>query len=116
MEFYQSAFGLSRRFATPDNDYGELQTGETILSFASFDLANANLKNGFTGSSQTQKPFGMELALVTEDVPAIMEKAMQLGAKLVESPVLKPWGQTVGYLQDIDGFLLEICSPIKADK
>jgi hypothetical protein len=24
----------------------------------------------------------------------------------------KPWGQTVGYVRDPDGFLVEICSPI----
>ena len=26
--------------------------------------------------------------------------------------VTKPWGQTVGYIRDIDGFLIEICTPM----
>ena len=33
--FYERAFGLTRRFVSPDNDYGELDTGATTLSFAS---------------------------------------------------------------------------------
>jgi lactoylglutathione lyase len=48
VEFYEKAFGLVRKFVTPDNDYGELLVGETTLSFASTLLAKSNLSNGFT--------------------------------------------------------------------
>jgi lactoylglutathione lyase len=113
IEFYEQSFGFNRKFITPENDYGELITGETTISFASKQLANSNLKNGFIESSPTEKPFGIELALVTDNVADIIEKAVKLGALLVEQPILKPWGQTVGYIRDIDGFLLEICTPIK---
>jgi lactoylglutathione lyase len=113
MEFYETAFGFKRKFITSENDYGELLTGETTLSFVSKELANSNLKNGFLESSQIDKPFGIELALVTDNVQAIIEKAIELGAILTEQPIQKPWGQTVGYIRDIDGFLLEICTPIK---
>ena len=112
VEFYESAFGFERKFITPENDYAELLTGETTISFASLGLAHSNLKNGFLASQQEGKPFGMELGLVTENVQEIMDKAIGLGAMIVESPVQKPWGQTVGYIRDIDGFLLEICSPM----
>jgi lactoylglutathione lyase len=44
IEFYEKAFGFERKFITPDSDYGELNTGETTLSFASKELANSNLK------------------------------------------------------------------------
>jgi hypothetical protein len=27
-------------------------------------------------------------------------------------PTVKPWGQTVSYVRDLDGFLVEICSPM----
>jgi lactoylglutathione lyase len=37
---------------------------------------------------------------------------MQAGAIIAEEPKQKPWGQTVAYLRDIDGFLIEICTPI----
>jgi lactoylglutathione lyase len=113
IEFYESAFGFQRKFITPENDYGELLTGETTISFVSKQLANSNLKKGFIESSQTEKPFGIELALVTDNVQDIIEKSVNLGALLVEQPVQKPWGQTVGYIRDLDGFLLEICTPLK---
>lgn len=113
IEFYESAFGFARKFITPENDYGELLTGETTISFVSKELANSNLKNGFIESSQADKPFGIELALVTDNVQEIIEKSVILGAIVVEQPIQKPWGQTVGYIRDIDGFLLEICTPMK---
>ena len=112
IEFYESAFGFQRKFITPENDYGELLTGETTISFASLELANSNLRNGFLVSKQANKPFGIELGLVTENVHQVIEKALEVGAIIVEEPKEKPWGQTVGYIQDLDGFLLEICTPV----
>jgi lactoylglutathione lyase len=35
IKFYEKAFGFERIFVTPENDYGELSTGNTTLSFAS---------------------------------------------------------------------------------
>jgi uncharacterized glyoxalase superfamily protein PhnB len=110
--FYESAFGFSRKFITPENDYAELATGETTLSFVSLELANSNLQKGFRTSHQGDKPFGIELALVTDHVQEVIDKALEHGAIVDEKPIEKPWGQTVGYIRDIDGFLLEICSPI----
>jgi lactoylglutathione lyase len=113
IEFYEAAFGFQRKFITPENDYAELITGETTISFVSLDLANSNLTNGFMVSKQADKPFGIELALITDNVNEIIDKALKAGAIAVEHPVQKPWGQTVGYIRDIDGFLLEICTPMK---
>lgn len=113
IEFYEKAFGFNRKFITPENDYGELSTGETTISFVSKDLANSNLKNGFIESSQLEKPFGIELALITDDVQKVIDRAIELGALVAEEAIQKPWGQTVSYIRDIDGFLLEICTPIK---
>jgi lactoylglutathione lyase len=110
--FYEAAFGLQRKFVTPENDYGELLTGETTLAFASLALAQSNLPDGFLASTALAQPFGIELGLVTEDVPATMAHAIAHGATLYKAAAEKPWGQTVGYLRDLDGFLLEICSPM----
>ncbi len=110
--FYEKAFGFSRKFVTPENDYGELETGQTTLAFASKDLAHSNLKNGFIESNLAQKPFANEIGLVTDNVIEIVELAKQNGATVLEEPKEKPWGQTVAYIRDIDGFLIEICTPI----
>lgn len=113
IEFYEKAFGFTRKFVNPENDYGELLTGDTTISFVSQDLANSNLKNGFIESSQLNKPFGIELAFATHKVQEIIDISVGIGASIVEPPIQKPWGQTVGYIRDLDGFLLEICTPIQ---
>lgn len=112
VEFYEKAFGFTRKFVTPENDYGELLVGETTLSFASTTLAKSNLKDGFTESNLKEKPFGIEIAFTTENVEETVLAAINAGATIAESPKTKPWGQVVAYVRDIDGFLVEICTPM----
>lgn len=112
IKFYEQAFGFSRKFITPECDYGELSVGETTLSFASHSLAKTNLSDGYIESSLAQKTFGIELGFTTNDVAATIESAVNSGATLVVKPKVKPWGQTVAYIRDLDGFLVEICTPM----
>lgn len=112
IEFYEQSFGFKRKFITPENDYAELDTGNTTLSFASKQLGNTSLKNGFLESSLQEKPFGIEIALIADNVKEVVENSLKNGASLLEESIVKPWGQTVAYIRDIDGFLIELCSPI----
>ncbi len=112
VEFYEKSFGFTRKFVTPENDYGELETGQTTISFASTQLGNSNLKNGFIESRLDLKPFATELGFVTDNVEEIINVAIQNGATILEEPKQKPWGQTVAYIRDIDGFLIEVCTPM----
>ena len=112
VEFYENAFGFNRKFVTPKKDYGELLVGETTLSFASTLLAKSNLTNGFTESNLVDKPFGIEIGFTTDNVEKTVLRAIKAGATIVENPSTKPWGQVVAYLRDLDGFLIEICTPI----
>jgi uncharacterized glyoxalase superfamily protein PhnB len=110
--FYEKAFGFKQKFITPDNSYGELISGDTTLSFASKTLALSNLKEGFLESNITQKPFAIEIGFTTEDVLKTVYEALEAGAILVAEPKTKPWGQVVAYVRDMDGFLIEICTPM----
>jgi lactoylglutathione lyase len=112
IEFYERAFGLRRRFITPDGSYGELDTGSTTLSFAAVELAASNLPGGFSESRGGQKPFGFEIGFTTTDVPAALQKAIDGGATLAAAAKTKPWGQVVAYVQDPNGFLVELCTPM----
>lgn len=112
IEFYENSFGFERKFISPDNDYGELSTGETTISFASKELALSNLKNGFIESDLSKKPFAIELGFATNEVEKYIENSLKHGAKIEQEPKQKPWGQTVAYIRDIDGFLIEICTPM----
>ena len=40
------------------------------------------------------------------------DKALSAGATKVTAPAKKPWGQTVGYVRDNNGFLVELCTAI----
>lgn len=114
VDFYTRAFGFEKKFVTPEEDYAELFSGETTISFASVSLANQNIKSGFQKSTNQQKPFGIELAFTTENIEHDFKHAVEAGAILVEEIQTKPWGQQVGYLKDINGFLIEVCTPINS--
>ncbi|MCK8521054.1 VOC family protein [Aquimarina sp. D1M17] len=115
IEFYKKAFGFEQKFVTPENDYGELISGETTIAFASIELGSSNFKNGFIKMDRDKKPFGVEMAFVTENIEADFKKAIEMGATEFEALTEKPWGQKVGYVRDNNGFLIEICTPIKTD-
>ncbi|WP_254561033.1 VOC family protein [Dyadobacter diqingensis] len=110
--FYENAFGFERKFIAPGNDYGELITGDTTLSFASTELAKTNLSEGFVESSPGGKPFGIEIGFAAADVEKTYADAIKAGAVSVEKSKTKPWGQVVAYVKDPDGFLIEICTPM----
>jgi lactoylglutathione lyase len=112
IDFYEKAFGFLRKFVTPENDYGELLVGETTLSFCNLSLANSNFKDGFIESSLTNKPFGIEIGFTTDNVEETVKTAVKSGGTILEQPKTKPWGQVVAYVRDIDGFLIEICTPM----
>jgi uncharacterized glyoxalase superfamily protein PhnB len=109
--FYEKAFGFTRKFII-QNEYGELITGETTLSFASLETANGNLSDGFIESHPGNKPFGIEIGLTTENVQEVYDNAIAAGAVPEAAPQFKPHGQTVSYVRDLDGFLVEICTPM----
>lgn len=110
--FYENAFGFTRKFITPDHSYGELLTGDTTLSFASIELAKTNLKDGFIESTLQNKPFAQEIGFTTENVEEAYENALNAGAIAEAAPAFKSHGQTVAYIRDLDGFLIEICTPM----
>lgn len=57
-------------------------------------------------------PAGIEVGFVAENVPAVFANALEAGAVAVAEPKVKLWGQTVAYVRDLDGILIEICSPM----
>ncbi len=57
-------------------------------------------------------PFGTELAMVTDDVEATVQAALDAGAQLLVPAEVMPWGQTVGWVRDPNGVLIEICTPV----
>jgi uncharacterized glyoxalase superfamily protein PhnB len=112
LEFYKQAFGFDVKFIHKSKAYGELETGETVLAFASYEMADMNLEGNYSRANINEKPFGIELAFVTDDVPTAFERAVSTGAIALKEPQEKPWGQVVAYVRAVDGSIIELCSPI----
>ena len=112
LQFFEHAFGLKRRFLHESGTYGELDTGETTLSFAAHELGDSNFPGGHVHADSSEKPLGMEIALVTTDVAEAHRKAIASGARELAAPTTKPWGQVVSYVRAPDGCLIEICTPV----
>ncbi len=112
LDFFTRAFGIERRFFHESGMYGELQTGETTLSFASHAMGELNFPGGHVEAHRSAQPLGMEIGLVTPDVAAAHARALAAGATELAAPADKPWGQTVSYLRCPDGSLVELCTPM----
>jgi lactoylglutathione lyase len=112
LKFFIQAFEMKQKFLHESGDYGELDTGETTLAFASHALGAMNFSNGYIGASDSAKPLGVEIALVTPDVQKAHASAIAHGATELVAPNDKPWGQTVSYVRTPDGMLVELCTPV----
>jgi lactoylglutathione lyase len=112
LAFFERAFGLSRRFLHETGTYGELETGSTTLAFAQHDIARDNLGHDYVAADASPAPLGMEIGLLSADVPAAVQRAVAAGATLLKAPATKPWGQTVAYVRTPDGTLVELCTPM----
>jgi lactoylglutathione lyase len=112
LTFYEDAFGFETRFLHESGQYGELNTGETVLAFASHDMGEMNLDGHYQKNDINTTPFGVELAFVTDDVATSYTKAVAAGAVSIKEPTPKPWGQVVAYVRSREGSLIELCSPI----
>lgn len=109
LRFYEQAFGLATKFLHEGGDFGELDTGGTSLAFCSLNLLQQMGKT--PGRADVARPVS-EVALVTADVPAAFAWAVTAGATPLQAPEDMPWGQTVAYVADPDGFWVELCTPV----
>ncbi len=111
VSFYEKAFGLTRRFIHESGSYAEMETGNTALTFA--DEEDVSTCHAFEPNrASASRAAGAEIALVTSDVAASFATAVAAGATPLLEPTEKQWGQTIAYVRDLNGFLVELCSPV----
>jgi lactoylglutathione lyase len=113
LDFYAAAFGLDTYFLDDSKMYSALNTGATKLAFCHHSLAKEGVPGGYLPISRDSMPHGIEVGFVTPDVPAAYEHALASGAVSVAAPQDKPWGQTVAYVRDCNGLLVELCTPME---
>ncbi len=105
--FYEKAFGQQRGMVAGD-EFGELKTGETRLGFAAKKMLHGDGQFASPGG----KVLGVEVAFTTAEVQKAYDTALAAGAQSVSKPAQMPWGQTVAYVRDNNGFLVELCTPM----
>lgn len=112
VDFYARAFGLVPRFVAGE-DFAAMETGATVLAFAREGFVG-EMASGFTfaPTRPDAKPPGEEIAFEVEDVAAAHARAIAAGGLEVMAPMQKPWGQTVSYLRDPNGALVELCTAV----
>jgi lactoylglutathione lyase len=108
--FYEIAFGLERRFMHESRAYAEMETGDTALAFAAQGFVSEN-GIGFPSEFAGAPPSNIEIGLMTDDVTAAYERAISAGASGVRKPKETEWGQIVAYVRDLNGMLVELCTP-----
>jgi lactoylglutathione lyase len=110
VSFYEQAFGVQRRFLHESGKYAELETGATALAFA--DELDSTTSGSFATNRAAAKAAGAEVAFIVPDVAEAFARAVESGATAVIEPVDKPWGQTISYVRDLNGFLVELCTAV----
>ena len=113
LQFYEAAFGFKAKFIHESNAYAELMTGEVLLAFASEELGDMNLPEGFLRNNLKSLPQACEIAFTTDDPENLYKQAVKAGATELSSPQQKPWGQIVGYVRDPNGILIEIAGELE---
>lgn len=113
IEFYEKAFGLKRKFIHESKTYAELATGETTLAFACLDAADTK-ELGIRPTQKTDLTSGFDVCFLSDEVSEAFDAAVKAGAEVVSRPAVKPWGQRVAFLCDLNGCLVEIASPISS--
>lgn len=111
ISFYETAFGMTLRFLHESNLYAELETGAVTLAFAGEEMAEMNGLSirPFRAGDPAQ---AFEIAMICDDPQAAWDRAVAAGAIPLSPPQTKPWNQIVGYVRDLNGCLVELCSDI----
>ncbi len=109
VSFYEAGLGLSLKSIDPTSSFAEMETGTTSLALCSRAFLETM---GKTVAAPSRGLPSSEIAFVTDDPAAALERAVAAGAVSVQAPELMPWGQTTAYVGDPDGFLIEFCTPM----
>ncbi len=111
IEFYKKAFGAKERFRIngPDGRVGhaELQFGDSTIM-----LADECLERGASGP-KTIGGSPVSLYLYTENVDAVIDRAVSAGATLKQAPANQFYGDRSGGVEDAWGHVWYIATHIE---
>lgn len=109
LAFYEKAFDCKTRFMAESKLYGELDTGTTKLAFVSEKMADGLNINNHNASQQSP---GFIIGFINDDVQKAYDHALKMGCTSLKTPEQTPWGQLVAHVKDLNGIIVEICTPL----
>jgi PhnB protein len=119
VEFYKNVFGASvmMRDEEPSGivSHAMLKMGETTVMLS--DPTSADVKqNDVHGLSRSPRSFGgspVHLYIYVADVDAVFKRATEAGAKVIDVPEDREWGDRCGGIEDPFGHVWWVGTPIK---
>jgi lactoylglutathione lyase len=114
VEFYEKAFGLKLHYLHPSAGYAELASGSTVIAFMSEEFVEKTQLLGdlqYHRNHRSSPALGAHVAFWSDAIESDWEAAVEAGASVVSPLQPKPWGQITGYLRDLDGIVVELCTP-----
>ena len=112
VEFYERAYGLTRRFYDPTYQYAELNTGPATVAIAGHAAGALMMPGAYETPPSGSGVANTELAFITDDVPGAFNRAIAAGAVAITAPYTVPWGQTVAYVRSVEGTIIGFCTPL----
>ncbi len=113
--FYEAAVGFRHRFTDDRGVYAELDTGGSVLSItARRETPRESTTRIELDPSGPPPP--NDLAIEVDDVAGAVRRAVEAGGALVRDAETKYWGQTIGFVRDPDGHMIQFCSPAPVDR
>lgn len=110
LDFYCQAFGFSLRHYDETSGFGEIETGDTSIAFASHAAGEFMVGETYAPTGDGF-PKNAEIAFLTENVPAAFNRAVGSGCTPLCRPKDMPWGQTVAYVRSLEGTLIGLLTP-----
>ncbi|WMN61149.1 glyoxalase [Pseudoalteromonas xiamenensis] len=107
LDFYYQAFGLTTAHLSEMGDYGELDTGEIVVGFATHPLAQSQFKQNYIRSHPKQPALGYELIISCTNVFEAYDKAVEAGAEPYCPPGIRG-SDCKGYVRAIEGTLIAL--------
>lgn len=112
LEFYERAFGLTRRFYDATYQYAELDSGPATVAIAAHAAGAFMMPGAYEAPATGTRVANTELAFTLTDVQSAFDRAVAAGAEAMTAPYAVPWGQTVAYVRSIEGTIIGLCTPL----
>ena len=112
VDFYRRALGLEPRLYDEANGFAELGD-DGLIAIASHGAGELMMPGAYP-QSESGHPAGVELAFYTDDVAAAFDRAVSAGGVALASPREMPWGQTVAYVESVEGTVLGFVTRVSA--